>query len=70
MSNAFEQACHVENESRKIIEPLLEKHTDGRFVYTDKGRLAREFQSKYGDLLIQEKRGKEMLAVELTSSPP
>lgn len=65
MSNAFEQACRVEIDSRAIIEPLLERHTNGRFVYTDKGRLAKEFQAKYGDLLIQEKRGKEMLAVEM-----
>ncbi len=65
MSSAFEQACRVETASREIIEPLLERHTDGRFVYTDKGRLAREFQAKYGDLLIQDKRNKEMLAVEM-----
>lgn len=65
MSNAFDQACRVETASREIIEPLLERHTDGRFVYTDKGRLAREFQAKYGDLLIQDKRNKEMLAVEM-----
>lgn len=65
MSNAFDQACRVETASREIIEPLLERHTDGHFVYTDKGRLAKEFQAKYGDLLIQEKRGKEMLAVEM-----
>lgn len=65
MPNAFQSAQLVERESRKILEPLLERNSDGRFVYTDKGRLAKEFQAHYGDVLIQEKRGKEMLAIEM-----
>jgi len=65
MPNAFESAQLIERESRRILEPLLERSSDGRFVYTDKGRLAKEFQAHYGDVLIQEKRGKEMLAIEM-----
>lgn len=65
MSNAFDQARAVERRSRNIIEPLLEQSTDGRFVYTDKGRLAREFQKKYGDVLINEKNSQELFSVEM-----
>jgi hypothetical protein len=54
--SAFEIGRSIEQQSRIILEPLLEQVTDGRFVYTDKGRLAMEFQKKYGDVLIQEKK--------------
>lgn len=65
MSNAFTEARKIEMESRKIIEPLLEKHTDGRFVYTDKGRLSKEFQLKYGDALINENKSGGFLSIEM-----
>lgn len=64
-NNGFDLARRVEAESRRIIEPLLELHTDGRYVYTDKGRLAREFQRKYGDALINHKGSKDLLSIEM-----
>jgi hypothetical protein len=63
--NAFELGKNVEQKSRMILEPLLEQTTDGRFVYTDKGRLAVEFQKKYGDVLIQEKKTSAMWSIEV-----
>jgi hypothetical protein len=65
MANAFDQACRVESESRRIIEPLLDLHSNGRYVYTDKGRLAKEFQRKYGDALINMSGRGEMLSIEM-----
>lgn len=65
MANAFDAARRVETESRQIIEPMLELHTNGRFVYTDKGRLAREFQRQYGDVLISMAANGELLSVEM-----
>jgi len=65
MGNAFHDARRVEVESRRIIEPMLELHTDGRFVYTDKGRLAKEFQRRFGDVLIRMAANGEMLSVDM-----
>lgn len=65
MSNAFELGKTVEKRSREILEPILMERSDGRLVYTDKGRLASEFQKKYGDVLIQEKKQGDMWAVEI-----
>ena len=65
MANSFDRARLVEAESRRIIEPLLELHTNGRYIYTDKGRLAKEFQRQYGDALITMKSSGEMLSVEM-----
>jgi hypothetical protein len=64
VANAFESARLIEAESRRIIEPMLELHTDGRFVYTDKGRLSRQFQKEFGDVLINMKDSGEMLSIE------
>lgn len=63
--SAFENCQSIERKSRAILEPMLEEATDGRFVYTDKGRLAVEFQKKYGDVLIQEKKNNGMWSVEM-----
>lgn len=63
--NAFEQGRSVERESRAIIEPFLEEHSDGRVVYTDRGRLAMEFQKQYGDVLIQDKKTGALWTIEL-----
>lgn len=65
MPNAFDQARKVEAESRRILEPMLELHTNGRYVYTDKGPLAKEFQKKYGDLLVNMAANGEMNSIEL-----
>lgn len=65
MANAFDSARRVEAESRRIVEPMLELHTNGRYVYTDKGRLAKEFQRRFGDVLISMAANGEMLSVEM-----
>lgn len=64
-TNAFELGRNIEKQSRAIVEPLLDEATNGKFVYTDKGRLAVEFQKKYGDVLIQEKKSNGMWTVEI-----
>jgi hypothetical protein len=51
--SAFEEACSVEHESRKILEPLLELAAyNGRWVWNGKGRLARELQVSVGDVIL------------------
>lgn len=65
MANSFDQTKMVEAESRRIIEPLLELHTNGRYVYTDKGRLSKEFQRRYGDVLVNMAQRGDMLSVEM-----
>lgn len=65
MPNAFESARRVEAESRRILEPLLELNTQGRYVYTDKGRLAKEFQRQHGDILVNMAKTKELCSIEL-----
>lgn len=64
MDNAFEQARRVEAESLEDLLPFLRKHSKHGIVLTDKGRLSRAFQSKYGDVLLNAKTG-ELLACEL-----
>jgi hypothetical protein len=51
--NAFHQACKVEHESRRILEPLIELVAhDGRWVWNGKGRLAKELQASIGDITL------------------
>lgn len=65
MPNAFDLARKIEAESRRILEPMLELHTNGRYVYTDKGPLAKEIQKKYGDLFINMASNGEINSIEL-----
>lgn len=63
--NAFEDACQVEAESLAILEPYLAAKSDGgKYVRTAKGRLAKELQRTYGDVLMQGAEG-AVYAVEL-----
>ncbi len=51
--SAFEQACRVEEKSRKILEPLFDLAAyKGRWVWNGKGRLARELQGSVGDIIF------------------
>jgi hypothetical protein len=51
--NAFDEACKVETESRKILEPILDLAAyKGRYVWNGKGRLAKELQAAAGDILL------------------
>lgn len=61
--NAFEQAKKVEAEGLKILEPLISHESGGRYVLTDKGRLSKELQLRYGDVLSQV--GGEVVCAEI-----
>lgn len=66
MPSSFDAAREIERRSVEILEPLLERQSGGRFVFTDKGRLAKEIQAKYGDVLMQSlKEGGALKALEL-----
>lgn len=63
--NAFDDARSVEQESLNILRPMLDQRSlDGKWVLTAKGRLAKELQRTYGDVLMQSKNG-DVQAVEL-----
>jgi hypothetical protein len=62
--SSFTQAQGVEAESFAILKPFLEEHTNGRYVVTGKGPLARAYQQQCGDILLNDKEGK-LFAVEL-----
>lgn len=62
--NGFDQARGVEAESFAILKPFLEEHTNGRYVVTSKGPLARAYQQQCGDILLNDKGGR-LFAVEL-----
>ena len=52
--NAFDDARTVEAKSFAILMPWIEMSTDdGRYVLTEKGRLSRELQCLYGDVIAQ-----------------
>ena len=52
--NAFLNAQQVEADAMKDILPFLaDQSDDGRFVLTNKGRLSRELQKRYGDAASQ-----------------
>ena len=51
--NGFEEACKVEAESRRILEPLIDLVAyKGRWVWNGKGRLAKELQASIGDFQL------------------
>lgn len=49
--NAFDKAKEIEAKGLRILEPLIAYESDGRYVLTDKGRLSREMQLKFGDVV-------------------
>lgn len=63
--NAFEQAKTVEYESLQILIPLIESRShNGQYVITDKGRLSKELQKRYGDVIMNNKSG-EIITIDL-----
>lgn len=62
--SGFRESQKVETRSRAILLPFLEEHSNGRFVVTDKGPLARAFQLQCGDVLFNDHAGR-IRAVEL-----
>jgi len=61
--NGFEKCGMLAARSLRDLAPFLEE-THGRYVLTEKGRLARVFQEKYGDLIINNADGR-MYTIEL-----
>ena len=57
--NAFQKASIVEAESMRRLMPWLERRAkNGHLVTTAKGRLSKELQTRYGDILLDsEQRG-------------
>jgi len=52
--SAFNDCRAVEQRSFDILKPYFAEATDdGRYVLTDKGRLAADLQQKYGDVVAQ-----------------
>lgn len=56
--SAFVTASEVETEAMKDIVPFIaSQSTNGRFVLTNKGRLSKELQKKYGDAFSETEAG-------------
>jgi len=55
---SFEKCCKVEQQAWSALLPLLkEKAFDGRFVFTDKGRLSKLLQKIVGDAIFNDRKG-------------
>lgn len=53
--NAFQKASLVEQEGMRILLPFISGHADrGHYTTTFKGKLAREFQRRAGDVLFNQ----------------
>ena len=63
--SAFEKARKVETKARNILTPLLHERSGGRYVETDKGRLAIKFQKEYGDVFANSVNG-DIIAIEIS----
>lgn len=62
---SYEDCCDIGREgARRIMDFFSIYCEDGRYVATDKGRLSRELQLRYGDFYIASPNGKAMF-VEL-----
>lgn len=63
--SAFEDACAVEAAAAsKYLMPFLRRYSSG-LVTTEKGRLSRELQVKYGDVFLNSSASGEFVSVEL-----
>ena len=63
--NSFDRARLVEAETLDLVLPFIEaKAMDGRYVVTDKGRLARTLQATVGDALFNDLNGR-IVGVEI-----
>ncbi len=63
--NAFDTARTVEARSLTILMPWLEEQSAGRFVLTNKGRLACLFQETVGDVIFNSATDKRVWSLEL-----
>lgn len=63
--SAWEECCVIEDSAFAKLRPYIRMTSDGRYVTTNKGPLAKFMQETVGDVLIN-KRG-ELFALELKS---
>ena len=65
MVNPFNRASTVESEGLKVLLPYLKsKSLNGQFVTTEKGRLSKSIQMKYGDAIFNSKSNGQIYAIE------
>jgi len=58
-SNAFKEASKIEKLAIKDLTPFIKNRAvDGRFVFTNKGNIAKELQKTAGDVLFNCNQGK------------
>lgn len=62
--NGFTQSRGVEAKGWAVLQPYLHEHTDGRYVLTSKGPLARWLQESAGDVLTNTPDGR-LWSIEL-----
>jgi len=63
--NAFADACRVEDQSWAVLKHFVASAAlEGRYVTTNKGRLARELQKSVGDVLMNRHNG-DVVAIEI-----
>jgi hypothetical protein len=55
--NGFDKARLVEARSMLLLQPFLDD-LNGKYVLTNKGRLAKHLQETFGDLLFNDRRGR------------
>lgn len=64
--NSFRKNQELERLSREQLMPfLLDVSENGQLAFTDKGRLAKELQSAYGDAILNLKGSEKVCAVEM-----
>lgn len=58
-NNAFRDCQDTERRSLEILRPFIMQRTfGGQYVLIEKGRLAKEMQAVYGDVLFNDKKGR------------
>lgn len=57
MGNGYDSSRLVEARSLALLGPFL-RDLDGRYVLTDKGRLSKALQERFGDLLFNDRSGR------------
>lgn len=63
--NGFDRARTVEARAMTRLLPFLEEQSGGRFVITDKGRLAPYLQQVVGDALFNSRKNGALFSVEI-----
>jgi hypothetical protein len=62
---SFNSSKLIEAEAMLVMRPYLEEKSDGRFVVTSKGTLAKWLQESVGDVLMNVGAEERLIAIEL-----